>query len=221
VLLDVELIRARRNELGLSHRAVARRLGVSSLLVGRLEDGTNHEEITLRLLSRLADLLAIDLADLLTTSRRASDNAADVGDVSHVGALLVSVDEPVAPATLAETLDTTHAETADLLTELDQALQAAGLRLQVGPDGARIVGDVSRRDSDRLRRLLRGQHARHGLNGLDALLLARAAAGTLDTQRAGNAEQVALARMRNAGMLDDNHELSDDVRYSLGLDPTT
>lgn len=210
----VDLIRTRRSELGLSHRALARRLGVNALLISRLEDGANHDELNLRLLSRLAELLAVDLADLLATSRRPSDAAVDV---RNVGALLASVNEPVAETTLADVLDTTLPETSELLRRLDDLLRPAGLRLHIGPDGAQVVADARRRDSNHLLRLLRGQHARHGITALDALLLARASTGALDAQRAGNAEQVALARLRNAGLLDDADTLSDDVRYSLGL----
>jgi hypothetical protein len=48
-------------------------------------------------------------------------------------------------------------------------------------------------------------------------LLARALAGTLDPSRLGNAEQVGRARLENAGLVDEDLRVTDEVRYSLGL----
>ncbi|WP_324273776.1 helix-turn-helix transcriptional regulator [Blastococcus brunescens] len=64
-MLDVELLRRRRIERHMSRRDVAKNLGVTNATVSRLESGVNHGEQPLALLLRLADLLALDLADLL------------------------------------------------------------------------------------------------------------------------------------------------------------
>lgn len=213
MLLDTARIHQRRHELGLSQRAVGRQLGVSSSTIARIEDGSNHDDLPLRLVSGLADLLALDMAELF--SWPAADEGND-GDVERVGALLSSAERPVATSVLSDALGTALSETEGLLRALDHALRSTGLRLHTGPDGSAIVPDIARRDAERLERLLRGQHAAHGLNSLDAVLLARAHAGTLDLTRLSNAEQVTLARLHNAGMLDGD-DLTDDVAYSLGL----
>lgn len=213
--LHADLIRRRRNELGLSLRAVGRRLGLTGLTVGRIEAGSNHDELTLRTLARLADVLAVDIRQLFAGDEPPAAPADDRPDVRAAGALLAAADGPVALDTLADALETSLPETTALLEELGRALGPAGLRLARGPDGITIVPDVCR-DTDRLERLLRGQHATHGLTILDASLLARVHAGTLDRDRMGNADQVALARLENAGMIDDGG-LTDEVRYSLGL----
>lgn len=52
----------------------------------------------------------------------------------------------------------------------------------------------------------------------DATLLARSLAGTLDPSRLGSGDQIALARLTNAGLVDDELRLADDMRYGLGLE---
>lgn len=73
------------------------------------------------------------------------------------------------------------------------------------------------RDADALARLLRGQHATAGLTATDASMLFRAYTGTVDPARLGNADQVALARLENAGLVDAELTITDDVRFSLDL----
>lgn len=214
MLLDTALLRRRRTELALSHRAVARHLGVTSATAARIEDGRNHAELPLRLLCRLADLLAVDVADLVGQQPEPTGPTADA---RRLGALLATAGEPVLPATLADALELTAGEVEGLLDRLDADLRPAGLRLHRGNAGVSIVADGATLDDARLRQLLRGQHARHGLTRLEAQLLARAAAGTLDPTSLGIAYQVALARLVNAGLVDADGNLDDDVRFSLEL----
>lgn len=216
MLLDTDVIRRRRMELGLSQRAVARRLAVTSLTIARIESGDNHHALTLLQLHRLADVLATPLPGLFAQPSTATIDDDGV-QVRELGALLHSADEPVARATLADLLDTTPTRIGQLLDQLTATLEPAGLQVHDGPGGVTLVPETTVRDPERLRGLLQAQHATHGLTSTDATILARAHAGTLDPARLGNADLVAVARLTNAGLLDDVH-LTDDVVYSLGLD---
>ena len=215
--LDVDLIRNRRNALGLSQRAVARQLGMSLMTVTRLEAGGNQDDLPLRLLVRLADVLAVDPADLF--ARGPAPDTADEDLVRRAGALLAAAAAPVTTATLADALGVRTSSARAALTGLDAALRPAGLRLHHGPAGATIVDEATAADRDQLGRLLRGQHARHGLTAADATLLARALAGTLDPAKLATGDQIALARLHNAGLVDADLRVSDDVREGLGLAP--
>lgn len=112
---------------------------------------------------------------------------------------------------------TTLPEATGLLADLDAALRPAGLVLHRSPGGVEIMPEATCRDPERLQQLLRAQHTVHGLTATDATVLTRAHAGTLDVGRLGNDGQVVLARLLNAGILDDDHELTDEVGFSLGL----
>lgn len=48
-------------------------------------------------------------------------------------------------------------------------------------------------------------------------MLLRAYTGTVDPVRLGNAEQVALARLENAGLVDASLTVTDDVRFGLDI----
>lgn len=214
MILDTELIRRRRRELGWSQREVGRRIGVSPATVARLEDGVNHDDLPLRQLVRLADALAVDTADLFPRATLAAPTDSDL--VQRVGALLAAANDPVATATLAAATGASTDDVDTALSQLDVALQHLGSRVHHGSRGVDIVPSARAADPNEVRTLLRGQHAAHGLTRLDAQLLSRAATGTIDRARAGNADQVALARLENAGLIDADLELTDDVRYSLG-----
>jgi transcriptional regulator with XRE-family HTH domain len=127
VTLDTALIRRRRRELGWSQREVGRRIGVSSATVARLEDGANHDELPLRQLVRLTDVLAVDPADLL--ARPAAAAPTDTELVQRVGALITAADGPATAAILATATGATGDEVDAALEQLDLVLQAAGLRL--------------------------------------------------------------------------------------------
>lgn len=217
-MLDTNLIVRRRHELGLSQRHVARQLGVTSVTVVALEAGTNHDDLPLRLVQRLADTLACDVASLLASAGPAGATDPPDGCVSQAGALLASADEPVDVDTLAEALEYTLAETRVRLDALDGELRACGLRVGEQAGQVSIVADTARRPPTTFERLLRGQHTRRGMTATDATLLYRAMTGTLEPGKFTNAEQVAYARLLNAGLIDTCGHPGDDVAFSIHPD---
>lgn len=213
-MLDTQLIVRRRHELGLSQRHVARQLGVSPVTVAALESGTNHHDLPMRLVARLADTLACELVKLIAPEHQ-NGRDADDGLVAEVGALLASTDHAVAVETLAEALDSTLDRVRQQLKVLDQELRGSGLRLMEAPAGVQIVADPSGRAPEAFQQLLRGQHARHGLTATEAKLLHRALNGTLEPGDLTHAEQVAYARLLNARLIDLAGGLDNDVLRSL------
>jgi len=81
--------RRRRLELNLSERVVGKQLGVASSMISRIEAGTNHTDLTLGLVARYADLLAVPLAELCTLEAAAAAGDGDAAtDARTIGALL-------------------------------------------------------------------------------------------------------------------------------------
>ena len=217
-MLDIDLIVRRRHELGLSQRHVARQLGVTPVTVVALENGTNHGDLPLRLIARLADALACDITDLVDRPRPHGDDRDDPDDgdpVAKVGSLLASTDGVVAVETLADSIGGTLARTTELLDELDQRLRSCGLRLHRARAGVQLVADPAHRQPAALQQLLRGQQARQGLTVTEATLLYRALNGTLEPGNLTNAEQVAYARLVNADLIAMCRHPGDDVEFSI------
>lgn len=238
-LLDEELIRRRKAELRLTRRDVAKHLGVSTAVVGRLESGVNHGEQPLALLLRLAELLALDLADLLprqvrraplpgTTASDATAGHAARDDARRLGAALHAVGVLVPAETLAQVLDWDAARLDAAATALTAAAPAAGLRVHRLYNRISLVRDVDALPADALAAVLRHDAARTGLSTTQATLV-HAALTRAVTPAAGrggrhmlarsNADKVAAAALVGAGILttDDNGDLalSGDAAVSL------
>jgi transcriptional regulator with XRE-family HTH domain len=211
VLLDTTLIRTRRMELGLSQRAVARRLAVSPIVVKAIEGGTNHRDLSLGLVADLAEVLAVEFTTLIArpgTSESAPPPAS-------LGALLATAGAPVTFDTLTDALDATPTETRDHLATLDAQLAPAGLRVDHSDAGVRLVPAVEARDPEQLQHMLRGQHARDGLTAVEAGLLHRAFRGELVSDKLTNPEQVAYARLLNARLVTSDDQLATETVEGL------
>lgn len=74
MILDGGLVRRRREELGLSMRALAAQLGTSGPTIARLEAGNDHDDIPLGLADRLADAISVDLPTLALDRRKEAQN---------------------------------------------------------------------------------------------------------------------------------------------------
>lgn len=219
--LNAELIRRRRRELAMSHRQLARSLSVTSIVVSGLEAGSNHETLTLGFVGKLAEVLAI-APHTLIESDRADDPTAPGDLVAAVGSLLASISTLTPVSVLVEALDASLADVEAALEVLDAGLAGVGLTVH------RLKGEVMLRpnaqlDPDSLKVMLRRHQARRGLNLTEARVLARVLAGSLDEGKLGNADMVALNRLRNAGLVTETDVvLTRDVQltFSAAVDST-
>ncbi|WP_138733601.1 helix-turn-helix domain-containing protein [Modestobacter excelsi] len=248
-LLDVALLRRRKMELRLSRNDIAKHLGVTTAVVGRLESGVNHAEQPLGLLLRLAGMLGVDLADLLPHRRAsatrpnvvASENAGadDRGegpeDVRLLGAALHTLAVLVPVESLADVLGWDAARLATAINGLELAAPAVGLRVHRLQNRVSLVRATDALPAEALAAVLRYDAARTGLDTTQARLVhaALTRAVTDPTGRGGrggrhmlarsNAEKVAAGSLGGAGMLttDDAGDLclTDDAAVSLLVPP--
>ena len=167
----------------------------------RLEDGTNHRHLTVGFLTDLAAALVIDVTDLFTDDRQPAPDPPETGndpavasEVARLGTLIAAVDAPVPAETLSEATGLPLGHIDDLLAALDGQLHRAGLRLLRSADGVSIqaAADV---DVEMLARLVRSQHARRGMNRIEATVLWKLRYGDLSEQTLTNPGRVALARL--------------------------
>lgn len=219
MLLDVALIRRRRRELGLSLREVARHVSVSAAVIERLEDGTNHNDLPLALVAALADTLAIPRQDIWAQPHPADTDTAD--DAATVGALLAETGVLTPREALADALAWPLDRLDTALKELDQRLRPLGWMLH------HLNGDVDIRrhpgaaSPEQIQTLLRHHQARRSLKLSEARLLYRILDGLNEQHISSNNDRVALGRLQNAGLLNDDTEqptAADEVRYSLLLE---
>lgn len=233
LLLDVELVRRRRTELNLTRRALARHLGdVSPAVVGRLENGGNHEELPLGLLARLAATLGVDLPTLLGGRSAGRDTTASASDQHEdaraVGAALHTLGVLVPTSDLARTLGWPAARLRGALDQLTVDARAVGLRVHRLYDRVSLVRDVDALPLEGLAAVARYSAARSGLTTTQARLvhaaLVRAARpperrGGGALLATGNADRVAAGTLINAGILAINSNgdlmLSPDTARSL------
>jgi transcriptional regulator with XRE-family HTH domain len=228
-LLDADLVRARRLELGLSERKLAALLGVSQTIVRGIEAGTNHKDLTLGDVQRLAGALSVEVHQLLTPAD--ADAAAPAGPVTHtthldhavtqLGALLYDIDRLLPVEALAATLGLTLDQTHEALDELDRRLRPAGLLVHRLNNTVKLWRTLDAVTRSTLQYTWRGHLARRGLDVGQAQLLHQVRTGRrVKTMR--NDQQVTAAELTNAGIFTRTRsggvELSPEVRYSLLLD---
>lgn len=229
-LLDAQLIRERRMELGLSERKLSEKLGagVSQSVVRGIEAGTNHADLTLGDLCRLARQLDLPLGRLFTEQTRSTADAPPAGpatEAEHIdkavgllASVLHEVDRAVPVSTLAELTSLTLDEVDSVLVELDARLASTGLRLN------RVHGEISIRPANPgpssavVREAWRRHLARRSLDIGQARLVYRALRDDLP-RTVGESERLRGASLVNAGVLERTHsgglELSADVVLSL------
>ena len=238
MILDADLIRRRREELGLSLRAVAARLGVVGAVVRRIEAGENHPDLAVGHLTKLAEIINVDVATLFAptapvdgaaNASAASDGEAgdDAGDVAALGALLHAAGVLTPAAALRDALDWDKARLDRALTALDAQAATIGLRLNRNPAGFSLTRGVEVCPPDVVADVIRSHVNRDGLNLTEAAMLRRVANGEAPREPT-NPESVALAVLGNARLVQHGQaatttsqaplELSDAVRFSLLLD---
>lgn len=237
ITLARDRIRLRRLELALSERDVASHWGVSTAVVRSVEAGRVDTELTLGQLAKLADILGLDLHELLDTgaapaSDEAGGDASSADDVAKVGALLADVRVLVPIDGLAEALGWDLERTHRALEALDETLRPAGLRVHRLHHDVRLARTVTVTTDTELEGLWRRHFAVRSLNPAQANLLRQIRDGKARLAGTKDTEKVRLPELRNAGLIRPaaaaagttaRWELTEDVRFGLLLDelPTT
>ncbi len=202
-LLDAAAIRRLRLQAGYSTRRFARALGVSASTVRGLEDGSNHEQLPLTLIARLAELVGVTTRELFV---RATDEPADPStDDRIIEAALQSLPGVVAASDLARALGWKLERTRRALDALDRRLQPTGARLHRNGWQQYAIRPSSDHLSDQQQQALHRIGPRdRGLNHITARLLLAATRGELDDRwfkTASNSERVALQSLLKQGAL--------------------
>lgn len=225
-ILDGTFIRRRRAELGLSARSVGANLGVTPSVVTRLEIGQNHQDISVGVVARLAEVLGVDVADLfLASTSRLRDAEAD--DIAALGSLLHQADVVTPRAVFRDVLGWSDERVRSTIEALDEQLRTVGMRLSRVANRYRIDRDVTAANDEELAALVRAHITREGLNLTEASMLACIREGNAPRDPS-NPETVAIGSLVNARLVEPGAPptrtsemplvLSEAVRFSLLLD---
>jgi hypothetical protein len=213
--LNRQLLRARRMELGLTSREVAREANVSQGLIKRLEETGDAAVLQVETLTAILHALSLDLVDAL---ERPTVPAAEEDLVVAVGGLLQERRRGVTAFEIASALGVHLDQVEPALEVLDANLRPAGLRIHRSSSGVSIV-PIARPDlgsgsgKERLRYV-------SNLNSGDLALLYRALtervpANTVAATANGN---VILQKLQGAGLAhirDGVVELTPQTKLSL------
>ena len=218
---DATIVFRRRNELGLSLRDVAGRVGWSVRAVSDLENEViGHDRLTLGLLHRLADVLALSVQELLHVDP-ATPAEPSPDDVRMEAALLIA-GAKVPRRRLADTFGWSLQHTSDVADQLEARLLSTGCRLSRA-GGYRLVPSSSALTAAQVRKAARAGKAARGMTIdmariLRDLIINGDSPGSL--QYAGNHQRVQVARLVNCGFVHQaqrRKRIDGDVRFSLGL----
>jgi transcriptional regulator with XRE-family HTH domain len=127
--LDCEFIRTRRQQLGLTESALGELTGTSTTTISGLQRGTNHENLRLRFLSRLAAALGVLPSDLFRTTNAVPGQAPMLDDV-RLEALLYAHHRIAHRASVARALGMTMDQLTDAEEHLAARLAGSGVWLQ-------------------------------------------------------------------------------------------
>lgn len=215
MLLDTDTIIRRQQNLRISQRQLAATLGVALTVIARLEDGTNHDDLPLHLVLRLADALAVRPEQILEDQPDPEPD--EKSDSKTVGAMLAQTDTLTPTTAIAEALGWTLARTERALAQLADDLPDVGLKLHRLRGQVKLVPNNDATTPRDVEDLVRLHHARDGMNRTEAQVLRTVLQGGDSRSLQGNSQQVALGRLRNAGYItrDETPALTDEVRYCL------
>lgn len=233
--LNSDRIRARRIEIGLTQRALARRMGAGNALVHHIERDGNHGELTLTEIDRLAEALRVDPVSLFVADPSVAE--IDDGDTppataaastsAIIGGVLLRAQKPVPLSALTEALGLRREDVDSALADLDRRVKPCGLQLHIHEDCVRLIAsDVATVTPGTLKALQRRVLSRRTIDRPQAEILYRTLLGNATAKRisATNNGNVALRSLVNAGLIDEPQndtdvlQLSADVRESLLLD---
>lgn len=223
-VLDTATLRRLRLQAGYSTRRLARALGVSASTVRGLEDASNHDQLPLTFIARLADLLGVAPQELF--ARTAHEAVDPSTDDRIVEAALQSVPGVVATSELARALEWKLERTRRALDVLEERLRSTGARLhRNGWQQCAIRPATQHLADDQQQALHRIGPRDRGLNHITARLLLAATRGELDDRwfkTASNSERVALKsllKQRVLLTLPGQAEIIPAPETIYGLDP--
>ena len=178
-LLDTATLRRLRLQAGYSTRRFARALGVSASTIRGLEEGSNHDQLPLTFVARLAEVLGVAPQELFA---RSTHEAVDPSsDDRVVEAALQSVPGVVAISDLAKALTWKLERTRRALDVLEARLRSTGARLhRNGWQQCAIRPAAQHLADDQQQALQRIGPRDRGLNHITARLLLAATRGELD-----------------------------------------
>jgi transcriptional regulator with XRE-family HTH domain len=211
-VLDSTLLQNRRLQAGLSRRRLATLLGVSQTTIRGLEQGTNHLELNVRLLTRLAGALGCTPRDLFAAPDGATPAQADDRTVE---AAMLELRSRVHQDQLAAALGWTLTRTA---TGPRGAARAPGRHRQHTPHASRRNprhhGSRRRSESRAAQPPLPAAPATARPSTLG--LLREIARGSVETEKhLSHAQRVAMAQPRRARLVEEKGGL---LRKSPGIE---
>jgi transcriptional regulator with XRE-family HTH domain len=227
-LLNTELLRRRRAELGISLRAIADQVGIGAPAYAVLENGHGHANLELGVVVRLARTLGLDIGDLVLTEDGSHTERTEPGDdAAALGALLSATAALTQSGALCEALGWPLERLQAAKSVLEQRLAGVGMTFQRQSAAVKIVTAADKADRDAVARALRKHLARDHVSVIEARMLRAVELGAVPKQPT-NPERVALGVLVNAELVGfaesgGRHReapmvLADDVRFSLMLD---
>lgn len=231
-MLDGALVRRRRGELGYTESHLGALCGVSGSIIRRLESGFAQDDLSMRFVAQLVEALGVAFSDLVVrdgTSPMPVDTAERPTAGERLGSLLMTAGGPVPYEAISDTLGWDHTTITAAAAALHRALEHAGLVLVDAGDTLCIAGDVTPIDADTATAAVRAAFARRRPTIPELRIVSRLADGTVVRREALDTPTgMTIARLRAVGILapgkavnmtGDPPELSEDVRFSLMLDP--
>lgn len=203
-ILNGQRIRALRLERGFSQREVARRIGVTVIVVNGIEDGRNHLELTLRLVSDLAVALDVEAAELFAKAPSAELSEEPRSDLRKLGAVFASERNGIHRDAIARVLDWPLDRVEKASDQLRQRLPALGMRLERGSSGWKLRPDLTALNWQDDVKLGKERQRSRCLKPREAVLLRAALDAPLSwkwEKNIGNADRVALGGLLKTGLL--------------------
>jgi transcriptional regulator with XRE-family HTH domain len=179
-VIDAQHLRALRIDRGLSQRKLAASAGVDALTIKRLEGGADPDDVTLRVLGKLAGALGVRSADLLAHTRNeipanAIDAVGTIGSALAAGGRSTRTGLSRTAAIAPEEVDEVLAHLAVRLEPLGIAVARHGDEVWLAPQTAAAATGERHRPLDvnqarLLRRIHRGEDVRRSLTRAERTL---------------------------------------------------
>ena len=220
-ILNGTLIRERRLSLGLSQPALARAIGVSSPVVDRIERGTNHDELNMRMVRQLAERLGLSMGGILAPPPCGS-SAGEV-DVKLEAALSL-VSRRISLSGVARALDLDLPTAQAAIEALRERLAPSGRRVIYSGGKVQINPSVDRLAPDEVQRVERESMNEVRISVSQARVLRDLVQGRVDRywkSEASSTQRNSLVTLIRLGWVEDDGQLAQpgpEVRYSLNLD---